>query len=53
MPNGLVPFTGKRIEVTFVTVHGIKDGLTASEHVYFEQLRFLRSWDFCRTQTAR
>ena len=29
-----------------------QDGLTASERVFFDQLNFLRSWDFCRTQTA-
>jgi hypothetical protein len=29
-----------------------QDGLTASGRVFFDQLNFLRSWDFCRTQTA-
>jgi ketosteroid isomerase-like protein len=37
-PNGPVPPTGKRINVRFVAVHRIKDGMATSEHVYFDQL---------------
>jgi steroid delta-isomerase-like uncharacterized protein len=40
-PNGPVPPTGKRINVRFVAVHQIEDGMASSERVYFDQLEML------------
>jgi steroid delta-isomerase-like uncharacterized protein len=40
-PDGEVPPTGRRVEIAFVTVHRVKDGLVASERIYFDQLGFL------------
>jgi steroid delta-isomerase-like uncharacterized protein len=40
-PNGPIPPTGKRVNIRFVAVHRIKDGMATSEHVYFDQLEML------------
>jgi predicted ester cyclase len=40
-PEGPIPPTGKRVNVRFVAVHRIKDGVATSEHVYFDQLDML------------
>jgi len=40
-PSGSVPPTGNRINVRFVAVHEIADGMARSERVYFDQLDLL------------
>jgi predicted ester cyclase len=40
-PNGPVPPTGQRIDLRFVAVHQVEDGMASSERVYFDQLDML------------
>jgi uncharacterized protein (TIGR02246 family) len=40
-PDGAVAPTGKRINVRFVALHEIRDGMASRERVYFDQLELL------------
>ncbi len=40
-PNGDIPPTGRRVSLRQVAVQRIKDGVIASEHLYFDQLELM------------
>lgn len=40
-PNGVLPPTGKSVTIKSVSILQIRDGMVASEHVYFDQLDFM------------
>lgn len=52
-PAGAVPPSGRAIRMPFVTVQRIRDGRIASEHVYFDQLDFLRQLGIAPADPSR
>lgn len=52
-PAGAVPPSGRAIRMPFVTVQRIRDGKIASEHVYFDQLDFLRQLGIAPADPSR
>ena len=40
-PSGDIPPTGKRFQVDYVDVWRFRDGMVASDHVYFDMYPFL------------